>query len=152
MGIESTKGGKELDIVYLYAEAWNKLDFSLIQPHLADDVCYASQNVFDELEGKEEVAHYLEGKMETIRKHPLAKVFAEIGFCGNQHGQKVQVLSAYENRPCVVLAQGQKDDVVGLVLIDVEEEKIKRIGICSVVPHPSTASRTGIYPGKESAV
>jgi hypothetical protein len=141
---------QELNLVYLYAKAWNTLSAAILLPHLSDDVLYTSQNVMDKLRGIDEVGEFIEKKIETIRSHPFAKPFAEIGFCGTQDKETIKVTSAYENRPCVVLAQGNKEYVGGLVLLDTEDQKIKEISICTVAPHPSTASRTGIYPGREA--
>jgi len=142
----------EKELVYCYAEAWNRLDLSDFAPHLAREVTYDSQHVFEQLRGRDEVEHYLRKKMETIRGLPNRQVRAEIGLCGNQRGWTVQVFEASENRPCVLLQQGASPDPVALVLLDVEEneekkDKVSGVGLCTVAPHPSTAHRTGIYPG-----
>ena len=137
----------ESELVELYAKTWNTLNPAIIEPYLADDVVYESQVVFSALVGKEAVFDYLQGKMQTIKQTRYkSDVFAEIGFCGSQDGNKIQVLSASDFRPCVLMAQGNPDEVIALVLLETEAGKIKRIDICTEVPHPSTATRTGEYP------
>ena len=119
----------------------------VIEPYLAEDVVYESQQVFSALIGKEEVFDYLKGKMQTIKNNsPQSKVYAEVGYCGSQEGYNVQVWSASEGKPCVLMAQGNPNEVLALVLLETEEAKIKRVDICTVAPHPSTATRTGEYP------
>jgi|GEM_PF-749986 len=137
----------EFQLVTIYAKAWNTLNPEVIEPYLAEDVAYESQQVLSALVGKEEVFDYLKGKMQTIRKNLLqSDVYAEIGYCGNQEGYNVQVWSANQGKPCVLMAQGNPDEVLALVLLKTEEGKIKRVDICTIAPHPSTAIRTGEYP------
>ena len=137
----------ELELVKLYAKAWNTLTFETIEPYLDEDVVYESQKVFSSLNGKNEVSEYLRGKMATIKNVVYkSDVYAELGYCGTQNNQSVQVLSAYDGRPCVLMAQGDISKVLALVLLEVESGKIKRVDICTEVPRPSSATRTGEYP------
>ena len=46
--------------------------------------------------------------------------------------------------PCVVLAQGGKDNLVAVVLAQVEGNSISRIDMC-IVPTPQSAARSGVY-------
>lgn len=142
----------EMNLVYRYAEAWNRLDLDIFASFLASEVTYTSQHVFDELRGREEVEAHLRQKMEAVRSSAGEKVRAEIGLCGSQSDSMVHVAEATEKRPCVVFQQGPSEKPVALVLLDVEEKganegKVTGIAICTVAPHPSTARRTGIYPG-----
>src|SRR5262249_860353 len=41
-----------------FASAWNRLDILALEPHLDDGVHYSSQDVFDELVGKNAVVEY----------------------------------------------------------------------------------------------
>lgn len=146
----------EMNPVFHYAKAWNQLDFDLFAPFLASEVTYTSQHVFDELHGREEVENHLRQKMETIRSSSGSDVRAEVGLCGDQSGWTVLVAEATENRPCVLLQQGPSPQPIALVLLDIKERvdnenKVTGIGICTVAPHPSTAHRTGIYPGSTAA-
>ena len=129
------------DLVVLYAKAWNLLDYSLIAPHLNEDVVYESQHVFAPLEGKEDVENHIKGKMETLRqKGQSVMAFAELSQVpyGPSSGE-----------PCVLFAQGSKENIVALVLLETRDGKINRIDICGIAPDPKSAERTGIYPGLE---
>ena len=140
---------EEIEAVYLYAEAWNRLDSSIVQSRLASDVRYSSQNVFEELEGQKEVARYIDRKMNTIRQSPESKVFAEVAFYGDQESQNLQGANRSKKKPCVLMAQGETDNVVGVVLLTMNNEKVQQIDLCTVAPRPSDATRTGKYPGRE---
>jgi hypothetical protein len=111
----------------------NTLDSSKLEPLLAVDFHYASQMVFAEIESKQEYLDYITPKLETIRASG-SKVWAEMatlthGFPG----------------PCVVLAQGDKENLVAVVLAKVRGGFIERIDMC-IVPTPQSAKRTGDYP------
>ena len=118
-----------------YARTWNTLDISYLEGLLSDEVHYSSQNVLYELTTKLEVADYLSGKIETVRTAPHAQVFAELG-----------CINWLRKQPCVVVAQGIREDVGAIVLFRVEDDKITQIDMCSVAPDPSTALRLGEYP------
>ena len=48
--------------------------------------------------------------------------------------------------PCLVLADGSKDELVATVLVDVVGDKIRHLAFC-LTPAPSSVARTGEYPG-----
>lgn len=112
----------------------NTLDAKFIEFMLAEDFHYASQWVFDEIKNKKDYLAYIAPKLEAI-KISGQRVFAEMAW-----------LDIEFPGPCVVIAQGKKTDVIGLILVQVEHEMIKRIDFCSV-PSPASAKRTGEYPG-----
>lgn len=121
--------------VELFARAWNQLDPERIGRLFAETIRYTSQNVLEDLNGRSAVLEYLHGQMETINNAgPEMKVFAEIGRVGA--------------RPCVLLAQGGKTQPGLLALLTVEAGVILAVDLCSVAPHPSSAERTGQYPGE----
>jgi hypothetical protein len=45
------------------------------------------------------------------------------------------------------MAQGDKDNLLAVVLAKVEDGKIKRLDLCGA-PSPHSARRTGEYPGR----
>lgn len=137
----------ELEALTLYAKVWNNMDLTIIEAHLAEEMIYESQVVMDPLVGKENFCNHMNRKINSISKSPpSAKVFAELGFIGDQSGAVIRVLESSEGRPFVILAQGDIDNVLTLILIKITQCKIARIDNCSVAPHPSTAIRTGKYP------
>lgn len=120
--------------LHAYAQMLNTLNSDYLEPLLADDFTYESQNVFQPLTSKGEFLDYIKAKLETIR-NANATVFAEMGSI-HLHGKE---------QPCVVLAQNDKTNLVGLVLAKTDGVKLKRLDLC-IVPTPEMAARSGAYP------
>ncbi len=119
------------DALRAYAQMLNTLSVTPLEPLLADEFVYESQRVFSALTSKHEFLAYIRPKLETIRS-AHATVFAEMG-----------MVTAYgEHQPCVVLSQGQRDNLVGLVLAKVCGDRLSRLDLCDVPP-PHTADRSG---------
>jgi hypothetical protein len=117
-----------------YAKMLNTLNADCLEPLLADDFTYESQKVFQPLESKQAFLDYIRQKLKTIRQ-AKATVFAEMG-----------TVSAYgKNQSCVILAQNERDNLVGLVLAKTDGNKLKRLDLC-IVPPPNAAERSGQYP------
>ncbi|MBS0391684.1 MAG: nuclear transport factor 2 family protein [Proteobacteria bacterium] len=117
-----------------YASMINSLDAEKLAPLLADDFTYESQMVFEPIESKKAFLEYIRVKLETIRNSD-SPVYAEMG-----------VVHAYfENQPCVILAQGSKEDLVAIVLAKTEGAFLKRLDLC-IVPEPHSAKRSNDYP------
>ncbi len=124
----------------ILARAWNNLDASLLEPYMAKDIIFWSQQALTDMTGKNAVMAHLKTEMETILNSAKERVYAELG------ETKPYPLAPNTPEPCVVLAHGNKNNVRALALIRLECGKINSIGICSDAPHPSTARRTGEYP------
>jgi len=124
----------ENDAATAFAKAWNKLDCSKFIQFLADNAVYESQWVFTPLEGKEAIAHYLIGKMETV-KTSGKKVRAELSTarCGHEFG-----------KPCVVLKQGDNRDTDAVMLFELDGDRIKRCDLCA--PELFDPEPTEVYP------
>ena len=131
---------KQKEAATILARAWNNLDASLLEPYMAQDVIFWSQQALTDMTGKNAVMAHLKTEMETIRNSPKEPVYAELG------ETKPYPLVPDTPEPCVVLAYGNKNNVRALVLLRLECGRINSIGICSDAPHPSTARRTGEYP------
>ena len=116
-----------------YAQMMNSCDSSNFEKLLADDVLSTSQAVLTNITNKNDFVSYMRGKFQTIKK-TNATVYAELG-----------EIEAYGHKDCVIVAQNTKDNLVAIAFITVEENKVKKIDLC-VVPPPSQAKRTGIYP------
>ncbi|MCC6208555.1 MAG: hypothetical protein IT488_10450 [Gammaproteobacteria bacterium] len=118
-----------------YARMMNTLNPECLVPLLADDFTFESQMVFSALKSKQEFLDYIVPKLKTIQR-TNATVYAEMG-----------TVTAYEGRcqPCVILAQHDKANLVGLVFAKTEGDLLKRIDLC-IVPPPQTAERSGEYP------
>lgn len=127
----------EANAARAFATAWNRLDVSALVPLLSEDVCYGSQSVLSELEGKSAVLTYLRAKMQTMKDAAADKqVYAEMG----------QTQTYPAGHACVLIAQGDRDDLSALVLFEIEGDLVTRIDLCTIAPHPSSARRTGDYP------
>lgn len=124
------------DALRAYAWMMNTLDASRLEPLLAKDFHYASQWVFSEITSKADYLVYIMPKLEAIRSSG-AEVWAEMG-----------VLDRELPGPCVVIAQGDKDNLLAVVLATVENGKIKRLDMCGA-PSPFSAFRAGDYPGRK---
>lgn len=116
-----------------YAAMMNTLDVSKLKDLLADDFRYSSQWVFEEIESGRAYADYISEKLEAVRASG-AKVWAEMATLENELPG-----------PCVVMAQGDKSNLVAVVLAKVEGQKLKRLDMCGA-PSPHSARRTGEYP------
>ena len=116
-----------------YARMLNTLDANCLEPFLADDFHYASQSVLAEIESKQEYLDYIRVKLEAIAKSG-ATVYAEMA-----------ELKTYPQGPCVVIAQGSRDNLGGTVLAEVADGKIRRLDMC-MIPSPTDAVRSGEYP------
>lgn len=116
-----------------YASMMNTLDSSKLESLLSDDFHYASQMVLAEIESKQEYLDYINPKLEVVRASGT-KVWAEM-----------EILTHSFPGPCVVLAQGDKENLVALVLAKVKGDQIERIDMC-IVPTPQSAKRSGEYP------
>ncbi len=119
-----------------YATMMNTLDVSSLEPLLAEDFHYASQWVFAEIESKSEYLNYIVPKLEAIRKSGTV-AWAEMGW-----------LDCEIPGQCVVIAQGDRNNLLAVVLAKVEHGKIKRLDLCGA-PSPHSARRTGDYPGRD---
>ena len=123
-----------------YAVMLNSLSARTLVPLLSDDFHYSSQSVLGEIESKAAFIDYISGKLETIRKSGT-RIWAEMG-------------TLHQDFPgaCVVVAQGSQDKIAALVLAKVHDGKLTRLDMCTVAPHPSTAVRTGEYPGLNTEI
>jgi hypothetical protein len=117
-----------------YATMMNTLDVSCLEPLLADEFHYASQWVFAEIESKTEYLSYIVQKLDTIRASSQS-AWAEMAWLDREFPG-----------PCVVMAQGDRANLIALVLAKVENGKIQRLDLCAA-PSPHSARRTGDYPG-----
>jgi hypothetical protein len=122
------------DALRAYAKMMNTLRTEPLESLLAEDFTYESQAVFQALDSKRAFLDYIRPKLQTIAR-AKASVYAEMG-----------MVSAYGNhQPCVVLAQNEKSNLVGLVLAKVKDNKLTHLDLC-IVPLPETAERSGEYP------
>jgi hypothetical protein len=141
--MEFKKSLKEADAALAFAKAWNLLDPAVFIKLLHPDGCYESQWVFDVLKGKEAIADYLIAKMETVRNSPNT-VYAELGKISYL---QCQPTLGEAGQDCVILAQGDKDDVKCVVTFEILDNQIHRIDVC--MPQLFNVNRSGVYPSDD---
>lgn len=129
----------EKELLINLAKAWNNLDVSFIENLLIDEFKYASQWVFDEMNGKINYLDYLSAKFESIKngiKENGDEIFAELAI----------VTEGFPNKPCIVLTQIRGNNVMKVtLLIEAMNEMIGRIDMCAI-PTPESAILTGLIP------
>ena len=123
----------EKDAAIAYARAWNTLDCNHFLELLDENTHYASQWVLEELEGKDAIPKYFIQKMNTV-KDTGANVYAELG----------TTRSRSSDCDCVLMSQGEKDEVQAVVLFGMNNYKIQRYDLC--MPELLNVERTGVYP------
>jgi hypothetical protein len=104
---------------------------------LDENFTYSSQTVFEEINSKKQFSIFIREKLKNL-SDLNNKVYAELA--------ELQPYSMSSLcGPCVVIAQGKKDNLVATVLLNVENNKITRLSFC-IIPPPETTLRSGIYP------
>ena len=125
----------EQDGVRAYGRMLNTGDMDEFLALASPQFRYSSQWVFEELEGLDAFLGYIGPKLETVRQHPEAKVFAELA-----------EVNAFGHQHCLVIAQGARDELVATLLVSVEDGLITQAVMCAI-PEPSSCKRLGVYPG-----
>ena len=124
----------EKEALSIYARMMHSLDSSEFESYLSKDFTYSSQKVLTDMNSKDEFIQYIRPKLETIKK-TNSSVYAELGVC-----------PAYGHTDCLIMAQGDKSNFLGVAYASVDNGKISGISLC-IVPTPDSAERSGIYPG-----
>jgi hypothetical protein len=124
----------EKEALSIYARMLHTLDSSEFESFLAEDFSYSSQKVLTDMNSKEEFIEYIRPKLKTIKKSKSA-VYAELGIC-----------RAYGHTDCLIMAQGDRSNLLGVAYASVDGGKISGIHLC-IVPTPDSVERSGIYPG-----
>jgi len=124
----------EKEALSIYARMLHTLDSTEFESFLSEEFSYSSQKVLTDMNSKDEFIEYIRPKLETIKKSK-SSVYAELGIC-----------LAYGHTDCLIIAQGDKSNLLGVAYASVEKGKISSIALC-IVPTPDSAKRSGIYPG-----
>ena len=124
----------EKEALSIYAKMIHTLDSSEFESYLSEDFTYSSHKVLTNMNSKDEFIEYIRPKLETIKK-TNSSVYAELGVC-----------PAYGHTDCLIMAQGDKSNLLGVAFASVDKGKISGISLC-IVPTPDSAERSGIYPG-----
>ena len=117
----------------IYARMMHTLDSSEFESFLSEDFSYSSQKVLTDMNSKDEFIEYIRPKLETIKK-TNSSVYAELGVC-----------PAYGHTDCLIMAQGNKSNLLGDAYASVDAGKISGLSLY-IVPTPYLAKRSGVYP------
>lgn len=123
----------ENDAALAYSRMMNTMNLSEFVALLAPNARYASQWVFEELKGKKAIEKYLRGKINAI-KETDSKVYCEMAVAQD----------SFPGKPCVAVAQDNKEEVIGVVVFEVDKNLIQRFDMC--MPVLFMPKRSGIYP------
>lgn len=137
---ESKRGPlTEKEAVIAYATMINTSNTDVIAPLLAQDFVYESQNVFNDLVGKDAFLAYFAEKINAM-KTANRPVFADLA-----------CLHGWGHYLCAVLWQGDPLKPQVVAYADVSAGRIRRISLC-VAPLPEKASRSGLWPGVSAEI
>jgi hypothetical protein len=151
---------QDLELLRKYAESWNTLDISHVEPYFAEDIIIFSQK-YNKIvaQGKKVVPDELQRTMTEIKEAGIKeKIYAEIGFCSEEMVESVELYSRIQksiplprieiDQPCVLMAQKNKENFISVVVAETENELIKNLFVCGrKIPSPKEAVRTSEYPG-----
>ena len=127
----------EKQALSIYARMLHTLESSEFESFLSEDFSYSSQKVLTDMNSRDEFIEYIRPKLEIIKKSK-SPVYSELGIC-----------PAYGHIDCLIMAQGNKSNLLGVAYASVKECKICGLALC-IVPSPDSAERSGIYPGLQS--
>ena len=117
-----------------YGKMLNTLTISHIDNVLDDSFTYQSQCVLSSIDSKDEFLDYMQSKLTSMIENRFLP-YAELG----------EITAFCLEQPCLIVAQGTKDNLQVLILGKMNNGKLSRIDVC-IVPTPQSATRTGIYP------
>ena len=101
----------EKEALSIYARMLHTLDSTEFESFLSEDFSYSSQKVLTDMNSRDEFIEYIRPKLETIKK-TKSSVYAELGVC-----------LAYGHIDCLIMAQGDKSNLLGVAYASVDEEK-----------------------------
>lgn len=123
----------EADALRVYARTINTLDASQIETLLDDNFRCSSQWLIGEITSKQDYLDYLKSQLLEYQQSGV-RPYAEMA-----------VVSAWGHNECVVMAEGEKENLTATVFATVRNGKILRIDVCAT-PSPSETMRSGEYP------
>ena len=101
----------EKQALSIYARMMHTLDSSEFESFLSEDFSYTSQKVLTDMNSKDEFIEYIRPKLEII-KIIKSFIYAELGVC-----------PAYVHTDCLIVAQGDKTNLLGVAYASLDEKK-----------------------------
>ena len=140
--ITNSKNPNIEEMCVRFAMAFNTLDIRWLNNGLlSSNVKYASQHVFSEIEGRQNVIKHLANKIENLSKNP------------NEHYFELAVTQ--DGKSCVAGFQKQNNDdcewmikpITNIIFSNYPNEPVHDIFIITIAPRPDSVKLTGICPG-----
>lgn len=162
--ISSLKSVRELEehSCHVYATMVNTRNPDLMKDIIDDSCVRTSQHSFTDIEGKTAILEHYRKLFEKFEQSNV-KVYAEIGrvpipgfgfhfhstsTAAKGHAQREARSGPMYYRPCCVISVNRLHNIECLVLFEVKDDKVINIKLCQAIPHPLSAERTGVFPGK----
>lgn len=123
----------EYQAVKAYARMMNTRNLEHFEPFIAEDIEFKSQVQAEPIHGKEELLEHLEKNLAKIADD--APVWAELG----------EIHKSGRTRPCAVLSQYSRDNMVASATVELKGDKISRLNLF-FIPSPEEAKRSGEFP------
>jgi len=135
----------KIEILYKVARSYNTLNYEILKKIASKDIIYESQAVIKPLNGKRELGKYFRGKFKTIKESGQL-VYAEIGFFCSCNIKDNIISVSDKAQVCIILAQGNKKNIVAYLLVGSDDSFVHRIDLCLIPPHSSILVGTDIFP------
>lgn len=123
----------EYDAIKAYAQMMNTRNLEHFEPFVAEDIELKSQVQSEPVKGKQEFLEYMAKNLEKIADD--AQIWAELG----------EIHKSGRTRPCAVLSQYSRENMVASATIELEGNKVTRLNLF-FIPSPEEAKRTGEFP------
>ncbi len=123
----------EYDAVKAYARMMNTRSLEHFEPYIAEDIEFKSQVQAEPVQGKQAFLEHLAKNLEKVADD--APVWAEMG----------EIHKTGRTRPCAVLSQYSRENMVASATVEIEGGKVKRLNLF-FIPSPEEATRSGEFP------
>ena len=123
----------EYDAVKAYARMMNTRELAHFEPYMAEDIELKSQVQAEPVQGKQAFLDHLAKNLEKVADD--APVWAELG----------EIHKTGRTRPCAVLSQYSRENMVASATVEIEGGKVKRPNLF-FIPSPEEAKRSGEFP------
>ena len=123
----------EYDAVKAYARMMNTSNINHFEPFIADDIELISQIQAEPVQGRREFLDYLARNLEKIADD--APMYAQLG----------EIHKSGRTRPCAVLSQYQRENMVASVTIEMSGDKVSKLYLF-FFPSPENAALSGEFP------
>ena len=123
----------DYDAIKAYARMMNTRNLNHFEPFIAEDIELISQIQAEPVQGRQEFLDYLAKNLEKIADD--APMWAQLG----------EIHKSGRTRPCAVLSQYSRENMVATATIEITGDKVSRLNLF-FIPSPEKAKLSGEYP------